>query len=81
MLPALAWRERHSPNIGVWVPCTGNLDEVIHLWGYEDLAHRMRARAASFEDPDWTAYLPTVYPMLTRMQSEIMIPTSFSPLQ
>ena len=81
MLPALPIRERHSRNIGVWTPVGEGADEVLHCWGYEDLADRMRARSAAMADEDWRAYLATVYPDLRRMRSEILLPTAYSPLR
>ena len=81
MLPALAIRERHSRNIGVWTPLGEDGDQVLHCWGYEDVADRMRARSAALADEDWRAYVATVYPYLCRMESEILLPTPYSPLR
>lgn len=81
MLPALPIRERYSRNIGVWAPLSGDLDQVVHLWGYADLGARMQARNAAFADPDWGRYIATVYPLLARMNSQVLVPTAFSPLR
>lgn len=81
MLAHLHLRERHSRNIGVWSPVGGRLDQVLHLWGYTDIQHRMQVRAAALADPAWRGYLTTVYPMLAEMESTVLIPTTFSPLR
>jgi len=81
MLPALPIRERHSRNIGVWTPVGEGAEEVLHCWGYEDVADRMRARSSAMADDDWRAYLATVYPDLRQMRSEILLPTAYSPLR
>lgn len=35
----------------------GNLNAVVHIWAYEDLADRAKKRAALAADPDWQAYV------------------------
>jgi hypothetical protein len=81
MLASLHYRERHSPNIGVFTTTHGDVDRVLHFWGYPDIADRMRARSAAYQDPDWAAYIATVYPYLRKMESQILLPTAFSPLK
>jgi hypothetical protein len=36
---------------------SGELNAVVHLWGYEDAADRARRRAALQADPEWQDYL------------------------
>lgn len=35
----------------------GNLNSVVHIWAYQDLADRASKRAALAADPDWQAYV------------------------
>lgn len=74
MLEALPFRERHSPNVCVWVPLSGDPDRVLHLWGYRDFAHRGEARAAAMREPAWQAYLKAIVPLLGEMNSTILRP-------
>ena len=67
--------------IGFWVSDGGALNQVIHLWAYESAAERTRLRTALMKDARWTHdFLPRALPMLDRMQSSMLQPTSFSPL-
>ena len=36
---------------------TGNVNQYIHIWKYEDAADRAKKRAAMMVDPEWQAYL------------------------
>ena len=36
---------------------TGNPNEYVHIWMYEDAADRAKKRAAMQADPDWKAYV------------------------
>ena len=81
MLAALPFRERYSRNIGVQTPMDGDVDQVLHLWGYADISDRMRARTGAFADEDWRRYIATIYPLMRRMNSQVLLPTRFSPLK
>lgn len=36
---------------------TGNPNEYLHIWAYENAADRERRRAAMWSDPEWLAYV------------------------
>ena len=36
---------------------TGNMNEILHVWGYRDAADRAERRARLQADPAWVAYL------------------------
>jgi hypothetical protein len=42
--------------LGYFISEVGELNQVVHLWGYEDAADRQRRRAAMEKDPDWVEY-------------------------
>jgi hypothetical protein len=42
--------------LGYFITEVGQLNQVVHLWGYEDFADRQRKRGAMEKDPEWTAY-------------------------
>jgi hypothetical protein len=73
-------REKYSPNVGAWHSEFGALNEVNHLWAYRDLNHRAQVRAAALADPEWQGFLKRATPLLTHMESMILLPTPFSPL-
>ena len=57
----------------------GNVNEIVHIWAYEDLADRTRRRAAMAADPAWQAYLQKSREYMKHMNNKILVPTSFSP--
>lgn len=42
--------------LGYYTTEVGELGQVVHLWGYADMADRERRRAALEADPRWLAY-------------------------
>jgi len=56
----------------------GELNQVIHLWGYDDLEDRARRRAALFADEAWRAYFSQVIGLIVRQQSRILLPAPFA---
>lgn len=42
--------------IGYFISEVGTVNQVVHLWGYEDYGDRLRRRAACEADPDWQKY-------------------------
>ena len=59
----------------------GPLNQAVHLWGYEDLAERTRARASLTSDPDWQRYVANVRPLILSMDNKILMPTRVSPIR
>ena len=59
----------------------GNLNQITHIWGYEDLADRTARRAAMQADPDWGAYLKKIAEadILLSQENEILIAAPWSP--
>jgi hypothetical protein len=66
--------------LGYYSSETGDVNQVIHLWAYEDFADRQARRAALFADPDWLAYIPKVGPLILTQESKILNPAPFSPI-
>ena len=42
--------------LGYYTTEIGNVNQVVHLWGYTDMADREKRRAALEADPRWLAY-------------------------
>ena len=61
-----------------WAPFgtrrSARLNQVIHVWPYDDLRHRQEARAAAAKDPNWP---PKHDATLLNMESEICIGAPF----
>ncbi len=78
---ALPIISKYSKLVGWWSTEGGPLNEVVHLWAYEDLNHRARARQAQAEDPQLQAFRPKAQAMVVSQYNKLLTPASFSPLQ
>ena len=59
----------------------GELNTMVHLWGYDSFEERLRRRSALGADPAWQRYLDRVRPMIASMSNRLLLPTSFSPIR
>ncbi|HEX7812970.1 MAG TPA: NIPSNAP family protein [Burkholderiales bacterium] len=62
---------------------TGNPNQYIHIWVYEDAADREKRRAAMWKDPEWLAYIEESARMgaLEAQENRLMNPVSFFPIK
>ncbi|HLT76338.1 MAG TPA: NIPSNAP family protein [Ferrovibrio sp.] len=67
--------------LGYFTSEIGELNQVVHLWGYADLEDRAKRRARLNADAAWIAFTPKILPLIERMQNSILNPTSFSPIR
>jgi hypothetical protein len=67
--------------IGYFHTEIGQLNKVVHLWGYDSLAERERRRALLAADPEWLEYLKQSPDIVTDMKSRILVPAPFSPIR
>lgn len=70
----LPLRESYSPSFGVFVPTTGAVCRVMHLWGYTSLDERDAVRARLKGDAGWGVYIARILPMIVEMQSLLITP-------
>jgi hypothetical protein len=66
--------------VGYFFSEIGPLNQIVHIWAYPSLDERDRRRAALANDPAWQAFAPKIQALMEEMESKIMRPTSFSPL-
>jgi hypothetical protein len=71
---ALPHREKYSKLGGFWHTDIGPLNQVVHLWPYEDLKHRTEVRAAAAKDPNWP---PKARELYVAQETEILLPAPF----
>ena len=69
--------------LGWFTTVEGELNTVVHIWGYEDQGDRERRRNAMAADPEWQKFLAEGYrrELLLKQENRIMRPTDFSPVQ
>ena len=77
----LAIQTRILPRmIGYFSTEVGTLNQVVHLWAYQDLDERARKRAELVADEEWRAYVAKVRPLILHQENRILVPASFSPV-
>ena len=67
--------------IGYFTAETGNLNQVVFLWGFDSVDDRAARRARMAQDPAWQAYLQKVLPLIVTQENRLMTPTDFSPIR
>jgi NIPSNAP len=67
--------------IGYFHTEIGELNQVVHLWGYDSLAERDRRRALLAADREWQDYLKQSPDIVVKMESRILVPAPFSPIR
>jgi hypothetical protein len=78
---ALPVISKYSKLVGWWSTDVGPLNEVVHIWAYEDPNHRERSRRAQGEDPQLQAFRPKAQAMIVSQYNKILVPANFSPLK
>jgi NIPSNAP len=67
--------------IGYFHTEIGQLNKVVHLWGYDSLAERERRRGLLAADAEWLEYLKQSPDIVVDMESRILVPAPFSPIR
>jgi hypothetical protein len=73
---ALPNRTKLSPLAAFWTTDVGPLNQIIHVWCYEDSATRDKIRAQSTKLEGWP---PEIHEFVVDQETKIMIPAPFSP--
>jgi hypothetical protein len=55
----------------------GQLNQIVHLWRYDDLADRARRRAAMQGDAEWHGFLKQATPLIMTMENKILTSPPF----
>ena len=74
-------REKYSKNVGVWTGEAPQPNEVLHMWNYESLAARTKARTELFQDQEWLDFIAKGAGAIVEMNNVMLIPTSYSPMK
>ncbi len=73
---ALPNREKHGKLAAFWHTEVGPLNQIIHLWCYDNFEHRNAVRTAAMKGPGWP---PALGEFITEMQNEVFHPAPFCP--
>jgi hypothetical protein len=73
---AYEYRKKYSPLAAFLHTEVGPLNQIVHIWGYNDLAERAKVRAEASKEANWP---PKIQEFIRKMRSEIIAPFSFVP--
>ena len=78
---ALPVREKYGVKLAGWYYSdVGELNQVVHIWGYRDHQHMNEAKAQVTSDPDWTGkYMPRVRGLIESQKTYLMLSPDFAP--
>ena len=62
---------------GYYYSEVGELNQIVHMWAYEDMNERNARRALLMQDPGWLAYVAEMLPLLQKQESRFLMPASF----
>ncbi|XP_035678394.1 protein NipSnap homolog 3A-like [Branchiostoma floridae] len=66
-------RMEHSKLIGYWRTELGGINEVVHIWEYDNFSHRAAVRQALAKDPEWVGkYFSKILPMMVKQDNVVM---------
>jgi hypothetical protein len=67
--------------IGYFHTEIGPLNQIVHMWGYEDFADRSRRRAELSKNADWLACVGKMMPLIVTQENKILLGAPFSPIK
>ena len=73
---AYQYRKKYSELTAFLHTEVGPLNEIVHIWGYKDLADRARVRGEASKEANWP---PKIGEFIRAMRSEIITPFGFIP--
>jgi hypothetical protein len=71
----------YSKLVGWWSTEVGPLNQVVHIWAFDNAGHREQVRAAQNADPRLAAYRGKVLALLVNQTNMLLTPSNFSPLK
>ncbi|MBC8752272.1 MULTISPECIES: NIPSNAP family protein [Paraburkholderia] len=63
--------------IGYYTTELGTLNQIVHMWAYDDLSDRAQRRAHLKKDPRWLNYVDKILPLIQHQESKILVPAPF----
>ncbi len=79
---ALPIRQKYGVKLAGWYYSEiGELNQVVHIWAFNDEAHMAEAKGKVAADPDWTGKnLPRVHDLIESQKTYLMMSPDFAPV-
>jgi len=77
----ITYRREYNQDVGGFFSQIGQLYMVFHIWAYESMVSRNTTRQHTWSKPGWDTTVSYTVPLITRMQSRILVPTELSKLK
>lgn len=61
-----------GPPLGIFTSAVGQLNQVVHLWGFNDMGELERRHAARDKDSGWPAYLQASADLITAQETRLI---------
>ena len=58
----------------------GELNVIVHLWAYDDLADRAARRATMAASEEWQSFVRKTQPLIVQQETRILVPAPWSPI-
>jgi hypothetical protein len=65
--------------VGYFFSEIGPINEIVHIWAFQNLDDREERRSRLMADADWQAFLPKIRDLIEVAENKIMKPAAFSP--
>ncbi|UFN47694.1 NIPSNAP family protein [Roseomonas sp. OT10] len=59
--------------LGIFTSAVGPLNQVVHLWGFDDMGEFQRKHAERDRDPDWPAYLKASADLILAQENRLIL--------
>jgi len=67
--------------VAYFVSKVGTLNQVVHIWQYNDLMEFEKLREKRDADPGWTLYRQKIAGMIVAQEDKLMSGAPFSPIK
>jgi NIPSNAP len=58
--------------LGIFSSAVGQLNQVVHLWGFSDMGEFEQRHSARDKDPDWPVYLKASEHLITAQENRLI---------
>lgn len=69
--------EHLGPLVGYYSTDTGTLNQIIHMWAYENMDDRETRRQNLYADQRWKDLVPLLFAKIVKMENRILVPAPF----